>query len=84
MVELTIPSDLSAGTHTLTATGVGPDGATRVLSLRFTVGGLPLTGNRFAVVAGTGGLILLMRRPGRGLGGGRPYSSPPVLRWHRW
>jgi hypothetical protein len=60
---VTIPTNLSAGTHTLKATGMAADGAsTLVLSTEFVVGGddsLPETGHPIGLLASVSGVVLL-------------------------
>jgi hypothetical protein len=62
-VTVAIPSDLSAGTHTLKGTGVTPDGATLVLSATVSIAGggqadLAGTGARIGPMAGAGAALL--------------------------
>ncbi len=64
-LAVTIPTDIPAGEHTLKATGVTQDGATRVLAMPITVAGsttaageLAFTGGR-TIAALTVGLTLL-------------------------
>ena len=70
---VTIPSSISAGPHTISATGVSPSGATLVLSAQVTVaieGALPLTGGNMLALVGAalaatavGWLLVVVTRP---------------------
>lgn len=56
-----IPADISAGTHTLRAIGVTPDGTTLALSQEITIGGeLALTGADVGTPVAVVGLLLVL------------------------
>ena len=60
---VTIPAGLAAGSHTVVAQGVAPNGSTRAMKLAVTVaapGGLPSTGDSASTVAATGCALLLV------------------------
>jgi LPXTG-motif cell wall-anchored protein len=60
--SVTIPTGLSAGSHSLRATGTAPDGSTVVLSVAFTVrsSSLAQTGSATLTVVTLGSVVLML------------------------